>query len=125
MAENVSKLQQGADVLNTASQIGSQILQSVGNYIDANERRKFEQQLSILSISQQDKLAKEMASQQSEFERFKTLSEAITSLNNQRINNLTNPQIQQEKNKRVQYTLIGISLILGAGVLVYLIAKTK
>jgi hypothetical protein len=35
------------------------------------------------------------------------------------------PQIQQEKNKRVQYTLIGISLILGAGVLVYLIIKTK
>ena len=125
MAVNISKLQQGADVLNTASQVGSQLLQSVGSYIDANERRKFEQQLSILSISQQEKLAKEMASQQSEFERFKTLSEAITSLNNQRINNLTNPQIQQEKNKRVQYTLIGIGLILGAGVLVYLIAKTK
>jgi len=125
MAEDVSKLQKGADVLNTASQIGSTILQSVGNYIDANERRKFEQQLSILSISQQDKLAKEMASQQSEFERFKTLSEAITSLNNQRISNITSPQIEQEKNKRVQYTLIGIALILGAGVLVYLIAKSK
>jgi hypothetical protein len=125
MAVNISKLQQGADVLNTASQVGSQLLQSVGSYIDANERRKFEQQLSILSISQQEKLAKEMASQQSEFERFKTLSEAITSLNSQRINNLTNPKIQQEKNKRVQFTIIGIGLILGAGVLVYLIAKTK
>jgi len=125
MPDNISKLQQGADVLNSASQIGSQILQSVGNYIDANERRKYEQQLSILTSNQQEKLAKEMASQQSEFERFKTLSEAITSLNNQRINNLTNPQIQQEKNKRMQYTLIGIGLILGAGVLVYLIAKTK
>ena len=125
MAEDISKLQKGADVLNTASQIGSQILQSVGNYIDANERRKFEQQLSILSSSQQDKLAKEMASQQSEFERFKTLSEAITTLNNQRISNITTPQIQQEKNKRVQYTIIGIGLILGASVLIYLIAKTK
>jgi hypothetical protein len=125
MAVNISKLQQGADVLNTASQVGSQLLQSVGSYIDANERRKFEQQLSILSISQQDKLAKEMASQQSEFERFKTLSEAITSLNSQRINNLTNPKIQQEKNKRLQFTIIGIGLILGAGVLVYIIAKTK
>jgi hypothetical protein len=125
MAVNISKLQQGADVLNTASQVGSQLLQSVGSYIDANERRKFEQQLSILSISQQEKLAKEMASQQSEFERFKTLSEAITSLNSQRINNLTNPKIQQEKNKRLQFTIIGIGLILGAGVLVYLIAKTK
>jgi hypothetical protein len=125
MALNISKLQQGADVLNTASQVGSQLLQSVGSYIDANERRKFEQQLSILSISQQEKLAKEMASQQSEFERFKTLSEAITSLNSQRINNLTNPKIQQEKNKRLQFTIIGIGLILGAGVLVYIIAKTK
>jgi hypothetical protein len=125
MAVNISKLQQGADVLNTASQVGSQLLQSVGSYIDANERRKFEQQLSILSISQQEKLAKEMASQQSEFERFKTLSEAITSLNSQRINNLTNPKIQQEKNKRLQFTIIGIGLILGAGVLVYIIAKTK
>jgi hypothetical protein len=125
MAVNFSKLQQGADVLNTASQVGSQLLQSVGSYIDANERRKFEQQLSILSISQQEKLAKEMASQQSEFERFKTLSEAITSLNSQRINNLTNPKIQQEKNKRLQFTIIGIGLILGAGVLVYIIAKTK
>jgi len=66
-----------------------------------------------------------MASQQSEFQRFKTLSEAITSLNNQRISNITSPQIEQEKNKRVQYTLIGIGLILGAGVLVYLIAKSK
>ena len=125
MADKNSKLQKGVDAFITISQAGSQILQSVGSYIDANERRKFEQQLSILSTSQQDKLAKEMASQQSEFERFKTLSEAITSLNSQRINNLTNPKIQQEKNKRVQYTLIGISLILGAGVLVYLIAKTK
>lgn len=125
MAEDISKLQKGADVLNTASQIGSQILQSVGNYIDANERRKFEQQLSILTSSQQDKLAKEMASQKSEFERFKTLSEAITTLNNQRISNITTPQIQQEKNKRVQYTIIGIGLILGASVLIYLIAKTK
>ena len=125
MAVNISKIQQGADVLNTASQVGSQLLQSVGSYIDANERRKFEQQLSILSISQQEKLAKEMASQQSEFERFKTLSEAITSLNSQRINNLTNPKIQQEKNKRLQFTIIGIGLILGAGVLVYIIAKTK
>lgn len=125
MAEDVSKLQKGVDAFNTISQAGSQILQSVGSYIDANERRKFEQQLSILSISQQEKLAKEMASQQSEFERFKTLSEAITSLNSQRINNLTNPKIQQEKNKRLQFTIIGIGLILGAGVLVYIIAKTK
>jgi hypothetical protein len=125
MADNNSKLQKGVDAFNTISQAGTQILQSVGTYIDANERRKFEQQLSILSISQQEKLAKEMASQQSEFERFKTLSEAITSLNNQRISNITSPQIQQEKNKRVQYTLIGIGLILSAGVLVYLIIKTK
>jgi hypothetical protein len=125
MSDNNNKLQKGVDAFNTISQAGTQILQSVGTYIDANERRKFEQQLSILSISQQDKLAKEMASQQSEFERFKTLSEAITSLNNQRILNITSPQIEQEKNKRVQYTLIGIGLILGAGVIIYIISKSK
>ena len=30
MAEDVSKLQKGADILSSASQIGSQILESVG-----------------------------------------------------------------------------------------------
>jgi hypothetical protein len=125
MSDNNNKLQKGVDAFNTISQAGTQILQSVGTYIDANERRKFEQQLSILSISQQDKLAKEMASQQSEFERFKTLSEAITSLNKQRISNITSPQIEQEKKKRTQYTIVGIGLIIGAGILVYIIAKTK
>jgi hypothetical protein len=122
---DVSKLQQGADVLSSASAIAGQVLSTVSSYIDQNQRRKFEQSLATLSLDQQQKLAKEVNKENSELERFKIISDAVTKLNAQRIANISNPAIEQEKNKRLQYTYIGIRLIVAASIITYIIYKQK
>jgi hypothetical protein len=122
---DVSKLQQGADVLSSASAIAGQVLSTVSSYIDQNQRRKFEQSLATLSLDQQQKLAKEVNKENSELERFKIISDAVTKLNAQRIANISNPAIEQEKNKRLQYTYIGIGLIVAASIITYIIYKQK
>jgi len=122
---DVSKLQQGADVLSSASAIAGQVLSTVSSYIDQNQRRKFEQTLATLSLDQQQKLAKEVNKESSELARFKIISDAITKLNAQRIANISNPTIEQEKNKRLQYTYIGIGLIVAASIITYIIYKQK
>jgi len=122
---DVSKLQQGADVLSSASAIAGQVLSTVSSYIDQNQRRKFEQTLATLSLDQQQKLATEVNKESSELARFKIISDAITKLNAQRIANISNPTIEQEKNKRLQYTYIGIGLIVAASIITYIIYKQK
>jgi hypothetical protein len=122
---DMSKLQQGADVLSSASAIAGQVLSTVSSYIDQNQRRKFEQSLATLSLDQQQKLSKEVNKESSELERFKIISDAITKLNAQRIANISNPTIEQEKNKRLQYTYIGIGLIVAASIITYIIYKQK
>jgi len=122
---DMSKLQQGADVLSSASAIAGQVLSTVSSYIDQNQRRKFEQSLATLSLDQQQKLSKEVNKESSELERFKIISDAITKLNAQRIANISNPAIEQEKNKRLQYTYIGIGLIVAASIITYIIYKHK
>jgi hypothetical protein len=122
---DMSKLQQGADVLSSASAIAGQVLSTVSSYIDQNQRRKFEQSLATLSLDQQQKLAKEVNKESSELARFKIISDAVTKLNAQRIANISNPAIEQEKNKRLQYTYIGIGLIVAASIITYIIYKQK
>jgi hypothetical protein len=122
---DMSKLQQGADVLSSASAIAGQVLSTVSSYIDQNQRRKFEQSLATLSLDQQQKLAQEVNKESSELARFKIISDAITKLNAQRIANISNPAIEQEKNKRLQYTYIGIGLIVAASIITYIIYKHK
>jgi hypothetical protein len=122
---DMSKLQQGADVLSSASAIAGQVLSTVSSYIDQNQRRKFEQSLATLSLDQQQKLAQEVNKESSELARFKIISDAVTKLNAQRIANISNPAIEQEKNKRLQYTYIGIGLIVAASIITYIIYKQK
>jgi len=122
---DMSKLQQGADVLSSASAIAGQVLSTVSSYIDQNQRRKFEQSLATLSLDQQQKLAQEVNKESSELARFKIISDAVTKLNAQRIANISNPAIEQEKNKRLQYTYIGIGLIVAASIITYIIYKHK
>ena len=121
----MSKLQQGADVLSSASAIAGQVLSTVSSYIDQNQRRKFEQSLATLSLDQQQKLAQEVNKESSELARFKIISDAVTKLNAQRIANISNPAIEQEKNKRLQYTYLGIGLIVAASIITYIIYKHK
>jgi hypothetical protein len=124
-SNDTSKAQQGADLLNTASAIAGQVLNTVGAYIDQNQRRKFEQTLSTLTLEQQQKLSKEVNQQASEVERFRIISDAVTKLNAQRISNISNPTIEAEKNKRLQYIYIGIGLIASATIILYIISKQK
>jgi hypothetical protein len=122
---------QGAKLANVSSSIsaGGDFAATAINLIsrisDQKKRAEFQNNLSFLSLDQQNKLEKLLIESNSESERLKVLTSALSSLNMQRIGNIASIYAEQEKKKRNQQLItIGAIIAFGAVALVIVLKKS-
>lgn len=107
---------QGAKAANIASaisaggDIASTAITLISGMSDQKKRAQFQNNLSFLTLDQQAKLDRELRDANSESERLKILTSALSSLNAQRIGNIASVYTEQEKKKRNQQ-LITLGII--------------
>lgn len=101
------------------------VASTISGVVDADKRRKYEQNLAFLSIQEKEALNKTLLQQKSEEARQKVLSEVLGTMNRSRIDAMV--QIQKEKEKTQRYTLLLVlsGLIVLTGVLIYVSKKKK
>lgn len=112
-----------ASGIEAAGQVAGLAVSTIAQVSDANQRRRFEQNLAFLNAEQQNALNKELMSTQSASERLKIISEYLTFLNAKRISNLVSSVNEKEKKKRLNLILIASGLGLAAILIVYTLTK--
>jgi len=101
----------------------AQIGESVNNIVDVNKRRKYEQQLSLLSINEKEALNKALKQQKNEESRQLLLAEVLGTMNRDRIDAMVKTQNEREKTIRYLYIFGGAGLLLLIGIYVYISKK--
>jgi hypothetical protein len=120
----------GAKAANIASSIsaGGDFAATAINLIagisDQNKRRQFEQNFTLLGADQQKRLNNQLIEANSETERLRILTSALTAANVQRISNISNVFADQERKKRNETLLVaGIVLLVGVGAIFIIYKK--
>jgi hypothetical protein len=116
-------LSKASDILGTATQVGSIALTTIAQIQDKKKRRQFEQALAFLSNDQEKVMERQLSTAKSDVDRIKILSDVLTQIQVERIKQVYNSPIMEEKQKQFK-TILFISgvLIIGGG-LAYLIYK--
>jgi hypothetical protein len=115
-AGTAAKGASAADVIGAGGQAAALAISTIANVSDANQRRRFEQNFSLLNADAQKGLNEKLLQAQSESERLTILSQYLTKLNSQRISNLASFYSDKEKQKRTT------TLIIAGGIVVVGIA---
>jgi hypothetical protein len=132
MANPIPELPKGSTAVNVANaaamavDIGTGIATTIAGVSDERKRTAFNQNFQLLSNDQQIALAKALNNANSQDERLKILSFALTDMSKQRINNIQEIIAQQEKNRRTQLITNAIqvgALFVVAGVVIYFITR--
>jgi len=115
-ASTAAKGAGAADIIGAGGQAAALAISTIANVSDANQRRRFEQNFSLLNADAQRGLNEKLLQAQSESERLTILSQYLTKLNSQRISNLASFYSDKEKQKRTT------TLIIAGGIVVVGIA---
>jgi hypothetical protein len=126
---NISSVDRSVITANVSSAISSgtsvvtDIAKTIAAVSDANQRRKFSQNLDLLNSDQQAALSKALLDAESETERIKILRDVLTDLQSKRIDLLVANVTEKEKKSRTNtYLAAGAFILVGIG-LVALIVK--
>jgi CHASE3 domain sensor protein len=126
---NISSVDRSVITANVSSTISSgtsvvtDIAKTIAAVSDANQRRKFSQNLDLLNSDQQSALSKALLDANSETERMKILRDVLTDLQSKRIDLLVANVTEKEKKSRTNtYLAAGAFILVGIG-LVALIVK--
>jgi CHASE3 domain sensor protein len=126
---NISSVDKSVITANVSSAISSgtsvvtDIAKTIAAVSDANQRRKFSQNLDLLNSDQQAALSKALLDAESETERMKILRDVLTDLQSKRIDLLVANVTEKEKKSRTNtYLAAGAFILVGIG-LVALIVK--
>lgn len=126
---NISSVDRSVITANVSSAISSgtsvvtDIAKTIAAVSDANQRRKFSQNLDLLNSDQQAALSKALLDAESETERMKILRDVLTDLQSKRIDLLVANVTEKEKKSRINtYLAAGAFILVGIG-LVALIVK--
>lgn len=122
-ASTAAKGANTADIIGAGGQAAALAISTIANVSDANKRRKFEQNFSLLNADAQRGLNQKLMEAQSESERLTILSQFLTQLNSQRITNLASYYSDKEKQKRTTTLVIVGGIALVAIAIVYFAAK--
>lgn len=125
----ISSIDKSVIAANVSSSIASgtsvatDIAKTIAGISDANQRRKFSQNLDLLNSDQQAALGKALLDAESETERMKILRDVLTDLQSKRIDLLVASVTEKEKKSRTNtYLAAGAFILVGIG-LVALIVK--
>jgi single-stranded DNA-specific DHH superfamily exonuclease len=118
---NISSVDRSVITANVSSTISSgtsvvtDIAKTIAAVSDANQRRKFSQNLDLLNSDQQSALSKALLDANSETERMKILRDVLTDL-------VANVTEKEKKSRTNTYLAAGAFILVGIG-LVALIVK--
>jgi hypothetical protein len=119
--------QKGADTaaaIQAGGEAAGAIITAIGGVADANQRRKFEQNLSLLDADQQVALSKALMATNSETERLRILKDTLTDLQNRRIDILVSQYGLDEKQERTKTIIIAsIMGVVALGIIAYIYKK--
>ena len=106
-----------------AAQAAVSIGTSIANVANANQRRVYEQNLSLLNVEQKAKLENLLREANSEQARQQILAQTLGTANAARIDALAKVQVEKEKTKKtiIIASVVGVALLLG----VLLIVRRK
>lgn len=124
-ASAAAKGAQAANVASAVGEVGATAISAISQINDANKRRKFEQNFQQLTLDQQKGLEMMMLRAKSQSERLTILSQYLTQLNAQRIQNLSNFYSDREKSRRTTLLLIGGGIIAVGIIVTILVLKRK
>lgn len=99
----------GLEPVSSAVDILATVATTINGINDVNTRRKFEQNLSALSLDQQKALNTAMINANSESQRLAILGQVLGGTSQSRISALAQIQSEKEKTKKI----VTVSIILG------------
>ena len=124
-ATAAAKGAQAANIASSVGEVGATAISTISQINDVNKRRKFEQNFQMLTLEQQKGLEMMMLKAKSQSERLGILSQYLTQLNAQRIQNLSNFYSDREKSKRTNLLLIGGGILVVGVIITILVLKRK
>lgn len=122
-ASTAAKGAGAADIIGAGGQAAALAISTIANVSDANQRRRFEQNFSLLNADAQKGLNEKLLQAQSETERLTILSQYLTQLNSQRIANLASFYSDKERQKRTTTLLIAGGIVVMGIAIVYFAFK--
>jgi len=112
-----------SSAISSGTSVVTDIAKTIAAVSDANQRRKFSQNLDLLNSDQQAALSKALLDAESDCERMKILRDVLTDLQSKRIDLLVANVTEKEKKSRTNtYLAAGAFILVGIG-LVALIVK--
>lgn len=113
-----------AAAIQAGGEAAGAIITAIGGVADANQRRKFEQNLALLDADQQVALSKALMATTSETERLRILKDTLTDLQNRRIDILVSQYGLGEKQERTKTIIIAsIMGVVALGIIAYIYKK--
>jgi len=113
-----------AAAIQAGGEAAGAIITAIGGVADANQRRKFEQNLALLDNDQQVALSKALMATNSETERLRILKDTLTDLQNRRIDILVSKYGLGEKQERTKTIIIASVMgVVALGIIAYIYKK--
>lgn len=113
-----------AAAIQAGGEAAGAIITAIGGVADANQRRKFEQNLALLDNDQQVALSKALMATNSETERLRILKDTLTDLQNRRIDILVSQYGLNEKQERTKTIIIASVMgVVALGIIAYIYKK--
>lgn len=113
-----------AAAIQAGGEVASLAVNTIASVGDTNLRRKFAQNLDLLTVEQQATLNKALADAEDEKERLKILRDVLSDLQAKRIDLLVASVTEKERKRRTNtYIAAGAFILVGIGLIALIVKK--
>jgi len=113
-----------AAAIQAGGEVASLAINTIATISDANQKRKFSQNLDALSLEQQGALNRALMEANSETERIKIIRDVLSDLQSKRIDLLVASVTEKERKTRTNtYIAAGAFILVGIGIIAYIVKK--
>ena len=124
-ASQASSAAHTAAAIQAAGDVASLAVNTIASVSDANQRRKFSQNLDLLTAEQQVALNKALVNASDETERLKIIKEVLSNLQAKRIDLLVASVTEKERKSRTNtYIAAGAFILVGIGLIALIVKKS-
>jgi hypothetical protein len=121
-AAQASQAANTAAAIQAGGEVASLAITTIATISDANQKRKFSQNLDALSLEQQDALNRALMEANNETERIKIIRDVLTNLQSKRIDLLVASVTEKENKTRTNtYIAAGAFILVGIGIIAFII----
>lgn len=122
-ANTASKAANTANIISSAGEVAGMAITVIGGINDANLRRRFSQNLDLLTIDQKKALNEALLDISSESERQKLIASVLTDLSLKRIDIITNNSGKAERTS----IIVGAAIfgVIALGIIAIVVIKKK